>query len=89
MKGYDNWERKKADVLRLYLMGKEPRLIAGLTGVPRIRIEHEMNKANEMNPDLLQRHLAAQYPKRRSRMRFISAVILIDKRERYRAVNEY
>ena len=38
MKGYDNWHSKKAEVLQLYLLGKDPRHIAGLTGVPKIRI---------------------------------------------------
>ena len=53
MKGYDNWHQMKNEVMRLYLLGKDPRHIAGLTGVPRIRIEHEMAKATERNPDLL------------------------------------
>ena len=67
MKGYDNWHNKKAEVLRLYLLGKDPRHIAGITGVPRIRIEHEMAKATERNPDILRRHMAAMYRRAKAR----------------------
>lgn len=79
MKGYDNWHSKKAEVLQLYLLGKDPRHIAGLTGVPRIRIEHEMAKATERNPDILRRHMAARYPKKRCALRFPGAVIITDR----------
>ena len=32
----DPWNQKKAEVLELYLQGKSPAIISGLTGVPRI-----------------------------------------------------
>ena len=81
MKGYDNWHSKKGEVLQLYLHGMDPRHIAGITGVPKIRVEHEMEKAAESNPDLLRRHMAARYPKRRSALRYPGAVILTDRRQ--------
>ena len=57
----DLWTQKKAYVMELYLQGKSPAIISGLTGVPRIRIERELNRLTEHRPELLSMHLAAQY----------------------------
>ena len=48
----DPWTQKKAYVLELYLQGKSPAVISGLTGVPRIRIERELNRLTERRPEL-------------------------------------
>ena len=84
--GYDNWNQQKSEVLRLYLLGKSNKHIAGITRVPLIRIEHELEKMVECNPDLLRRHLAATYPKRRSR--YQGAVIVLDPKEQYREIGK-
>lgn len=89
MQGYDNYRHKKADILRLYLSGRDVGYITGQTGTPKIRIEHELAKAIEKDKTLESRHLRARYPKQRRALRYPGAVILIDPREQFRAVNEY
>jgi len=52
----------------LYLQGKTPGTIAGLTGVPKIRIEREVGRMVKRNSKFLTMHLESrQYPSRRSR----------------------
>ena len=80
--GYDNWSQERSEVLRLYLLGKCSKHIAGITRVPLIRIEHELEKMIERNPDLLRRHMAACYPKRCKR--YQGAVIVLDPREQFK-----
>lgn len=64
----DGWKYKKAEILELYLKGKTPGMIAGLTGVPRIRIQHELEHAIGLDPRLEAQHLeSARYPSRRNR----------------------
>lgn len=73
----DMWAHKKAEVLELYLQGKSPAIISGLTGVPRIRIERELNRMTEHRPELLSMHLAAKYPSRRRLMRDVDPAVLL------------
>jgi len=73
----DQWNQKKAYVLELYLQGKSPAVISGLTGVPRIRIERELNRLTEHNLHLLELHLAAKYPSRRRMMRDVDPAVLL------------
>lgn len=73
----DPWKQKKAEVLELYLQGKSPAIISGLTGVPRIRIERELNRLTERRPELLSAHLAAQYPSRRKLLTDVDPAVLL------------
>jgi len=73
----DPWNQKKAEVLELYLQGKSPAIISGLTGVPRIRIERELNRMTEHRPELLEMHLAAQYPSRRKLLTDVDPAVLL------------
>ena len=73
----DKWTQKKAYVLELYLQGKSPAIISGLTGVPRIRIERELNRLTEHRPELLEMHLAAQYPSRRKLLTDVDPAVLL------------
>lgn len=73
----DMWKQKKQYALELYLQGKSPAVISGLTGVPRIRIEREMHRLTEGNPHLLELHLAAQYRSRRRLMRDVDPAVLL------------
>ena len=73
----DMWAHKKAEVLELYLQGKSPAVISGLTGVPRIRINNELARMTEGNPHLLELHLAAKYPSRRRLMRDVDPAVLL------------
>ena len=73
----DKWTQKKAYVMELYLQGKSPAVISGLTGVPRIRIERELNRLTEINPHLLEMHLAAQYPSRRKLLIDVDPAVLL------------
>ena len=74
----DLWKQKKAEVLELYLQGKSPAVISGLTGVPRIRIERELNRLTERRPELLELHLKAKYPSRRRMMRDVDPAVLLE-----------
>lgn len=73
----DMWKQKKQYALELYLQGKSPAVISGLTGVPRIRIEREMHRLTEGNPHLLELHLKAKYPSRRRLMRDVDPAVLL------------
>jgi len=73
----DKWNQKKAEVLELYLQGKSPAVISGLTGVPRIRIERELNRLTEHRPELLEMHLAAQYKSRRKLLIDVDPAVLL------------
>ncbi len=73
----DPWNQKKAEVLELYLQGKSPAIISGRTGVPRIRIERELNRLTERRPELLSMHLAAKYPSRRRLMADVDPAIVL------------
>ena len=73
----DLWNQKKAEALELYLQGKSPAIISGLTGVPRIRIERELNRLTLSNPHLLETHLAAQYPSRRKLLTDVDPAVLL------------
>lgn len=73
----DQWNQKKEYVMELYLQGKSPAIISGRTGVPRIRIERELNRLTEHRPDLLSMHLAAQYPSRRRLMADVDPAVLL------------
>ena len=74
---FDIWTQKKAYVMELYLQGKSPAVISGLTGVPRIRIERELNRLTERRPELLSTHLAAQYPSRRKLLTDVDPAVLL------------
>lgn len=73
----DPWNQKKAEVLELYLQGKSPAIISGRTGVPRIRINNELDRLTERRPELLSMHLAAQYRSRRRMMRDVDPAVLL------------
>lgn len=73
----DMWKQKKQYALELYLQGKSPAIISGLTGVPRIRIDREMNRLTQSRPELLSMHLAAQYRSRRRVMRDVDPAVLL------------
>ncbi len=73
----DTWTQKKAYVMELYLQGKSPAIISGLTGVPRIRIERELNRMTEHRPELLSMHLAAQYRSRRKLLTDVDPAVLL------------
>ena len=73
----DPWTQKKAYVLELYLQGKSPAIISGMTGVPRIRIERELNRMTEHRLELLSMHLAAKYPSRRRLMMDVDPAVLL------------
>ena len=73
----DTWTQKKAYVMELSLQGKSPAIISGLTGVPRIRIERELNRLTQSRPELLEAHLAAQYPSRRRLIRDVDSAVLL------------
>jgi len=73
----DMWNQKKQFALELYLQGKSPAIISGLTGVPRIRIERELNRLTESRPELLSMHLAAQYMSRRKLMTDVDPAVLL------------
>lgn len=74
----DPWNQKKAEVLEMYLQGKSPAIISGLTGVPRIRIERELNRMTERRPELLSTHLAAQYPSRRKLLTDVDPAVVLE-----------
>ena len=74
----DMWKQKKQYALKLYLQGKSTAVISGLTGVPRIRIERELNRLTERRPELLELHLAAKYPSRRRMMRDVDPAVLLE-----------
>lgn len=73
----DMWKQKKQYALELYLQGKSPAVISGLTGVPRIRIEREIGRAVDRHPHLLELHLAAKYPSRRRLMMDVDPAVLL------------
>ncbi len=73
----DMWKQKKQYALELYLQGKSPAIISGLTGVPRIRIERELNRLTQSNPRLLEMHLAAQYKSRRKLLTDVDPAVLL------------
>jgi hypothetical protein len=73
----DMWKQKKQYAMELYLQGKSPAVISGMTGVPRIRIERELNRLTERRPELLEMHLAAQYKSRRRMMRDVDPAVLL------------
>lgn len=90
MRGFDEYKMNQPEILRLYLLGKSYKHIAGLTGVCRIRIEHELEKAVEKDPELLRRHLRNRYPsQRKAAGRWPAARLVLDPREQIKAVNEY
>ena len=72
----DPWNQKKAHVMALSLQGKSPAVISGLPGVPRIRLARERNRLTEINPHLLEMHLAAQYPSRRKLLTDVDPAVL-------------
>ena len=74
---HDPWNQKKAEVLELYLQGKSPAIISGRTGVPRIRIERELNRLTERRPELLELHLAAKYPSQRKMLTDVDPAVLL------------
>lgn len=74
----DGWKYAKAQILELYLNGKTPGSISGVTGVPRIRIEHELQKAADKHPELLSRHMAARYPSQRRRAADVDPRLLLE-----------
>lgn len=64
----DGYRWHKHQIIELYLQGKTAGIIAGLTGVPKIRIERETQRMTRCNTRILAMHLeAAQYPSRRNR----------------------
>jgi len=65
----DMWTQKKAYVMELYLQGKSPAIISGLTRVPRIRIERELNRLTEINPH--------QYRSRRKLLTDVDPAVLL------------
>jgi hypothetical protein len=71
------WTQKKEYALELYLQGKSPAVISGMTGVPRIRIERELNRLTQRRPELLSMHLAAQYLSRRRLMMDVDPAVLL------------
>ena len=73
----DMWKQKKQYAMELYLQGKSPAIISGLTGVPRIRIERELNRLTESRPELLSMHLAAKYPSRRKLLTDVDPAVLL------------
>jgi hypothetical protein len=73
----DMWKQKKQYAMELYLQGKSPAVISGMTGVPRIRIERELNRLTERRPELLEMHLAAQYPSRRKLLTDVDPAVLL------------
>ena len=73
----DLWKQKKLYVLELYLQGKSPAIISGMTRIPRIRIERELNRLTLSNPHLLEMHLAAQYPSRRKLLTDVDPAVLL------------
>jgi hypothetical protein len=73
----DMWKQKKQYALELYLQGKSPAVISGLTGVPRIRIKNELGRLTERRPELLSLHLAAKYPSRRRATRDVDPAVLL------------
>jgi len=73
----DAWTQKKEYALELYLRGKSPAIISGMTGVPRIRIERELNRLTEHRPELLSMHMAAQYPSRRKLLTDVDPAVLL------------
>ena len=89
MQGYDNYRFKKADILQLYLNGRDVGYIAGQTGTPKIRIIRELAKAIERDKTLENRHFRARYRKQRRKLRYPAATFVIDPREATRAVGEY
>ena len=76
---YDTFRRHESAVYALYQAGKSIPYIADVTGVPKIRIQHEIEAACERKPRLLSGHLAAQYPsQRKAKPRFARAVLIIE-----------
>lgn len=73
----DMWKQKKQYALELYLQGKSPAVISGLTGVPLIRINNELSRLTERRPELLSTHLAAQYRSRRKLLTDVDPAVLL------------
>lgn len=64
----DGYRWHKHEIVELYLQGKTAGIISGLTGVPKIRIQRELDRLSSKRPDILRQHLeAALYPSRRNR----------------------
>lgn len=81
---YDTFEEHRNEIFDLFKAGKSIGCIAGLTGVPRIRIQHAVENACERKPALLGKRLAAQYPSQRAllvRPRWPQARLIIERCE--------
>ena len=89
MKGYDNWPQKRIEVIQLWLCGMDVGSISGKTGVPKIRIRHEMEKLSCNDPLMQQRRAQSQYRSQRKKIRYLSAVMVIDPREQTRSIDRY
>ena len=81
----DVYKIKRIDVLQKYLLGIDIGRIAGDLQIPKIRIQRELEYELKRNPVYAIRRAKAQA----RRCRWAAAVLVMEPRERYRAVNEY
>lgn len=75
----DVYKQKRIDVLQKFLLGLSIGAISGLTGVPKIRIQRELEFELKRNPYFSIRRAKAQA----KRCRWAGAVLVMEPRERY------
>ena len=76
----DIYKIKRTDVIQKFLLGYTVGKISGDTGVPKIRIEREMEYELRRNPAFVERRAQSMYAKRK---RWAGAVLVMEPRERY------
>ena len=80
------FEKQRFTIIQKFLQGYTIGKISGDTGIHKITIERELQYELKRNPAYVERRAQAMYAKRR---RWAGAVLVLDPRERYRAINEY
>ena len=76
----DIYKIKRTDVIQKFLLGLSIGAISGLTGVPKIRIQRELEFELRRNPAFVERRAQSMYAKRK---RWAGAVLVMEPRERY------
>ena len=76
----DIYKTKRTDVIQKFLLGYTIGKISSDTGVPKIRIEREMEYELKRNPAYVERRAQSMYAKQR---RWAGAVLVMEPRERY------
>ncbi|MHC1785464.1 MAG: hypothetical protein AB9880_00120 [Christensenellales bacterium] len=91
MQGLDNYRTQKDKVFDLYLRGYSAAEIGDRTGVPRVRIQREIDYQTERHPEMLARHLRARqsHHKAPGQGRYPAAHLVMSPAEMHRSNGEY